>query len=317
MTPDPELSRKEILHRLFVRWQKYNPDEDWMEIDWEAEIAGMIEPGESYESILTTIANDPRWSGYNWGPEFEMGMPPEIQQLREERKKVRELTKLIKESEKIIPAEEIQKIKSELEKQKKIVDERFEGIRKRLERAIPTEEHKELKRTVETVEMTLHETALKLELLRKKWEEEFKRERRVIPADVIPSAPETRICIGEIPTGSRPTGIFDFEGKEIYKITSISCGKEFTIQNPALEDKFLTLALRMGRISTYAAGMIKQLCPECQRLQYGATFWEMVCEDARDGIITRKDIYAARLTPEEFLGVCSKAGIYVTPETIL
>jgi hypothetical protein len=63
--------------------------------------------------------------------------------------------------------------------------------------------------------------------------------------------------------------------------------------------------------------MMKKMCPDCQRRQYGDTFVEMVCEDVSKGVIGRNAIYAIGLSLEEVITVCERAGMPISADLIL
>lgn len=288
MTPDPEIMPKAMqiatLKRIF---KQLNPWADEGVVDWEAYVDAEVElPG----NIATM---ETRYPEFIWRREEEVS--PEIIKLREVEARRRELEKERKEHLKKIEAHE-KVLRSEVER---VVSEEIGSLKEELEdlkaqrERVPEaslEEIGELRKGVERTTERLHEMDILLVDTYKKLREAEKEKRRILPTIEIPTGPETRIC---------------------------QCGREFIIKNIFLEDKFVKLAIRSRRLSDFAGTMIRRLCGECQRAQYGNTLLGLVCKDAIDGIITGDRIREVGLSTREFMDICSSGGVPIPPGWII
>jgi len=299
----PKAMQIATMKRIF---KQLNPWADEAEVDWEA----LFDPEVELPANIAML--ETRYPSFVWRREEVIS--PEIKKLREESARRRELEKERKEHLKKIEAHE-HRLRGEVER---VVSEEIGSLREELgdlkaqRKRIPeasVEELGELRKDIERTERTIHEMGLRTTLFWEKLKKLEAEKRGVIPTVEVPPRAETRRCVGEIPTGKKPTGKFDIFGKEIYEIVSRPCGKEFTIQNVNLENKFISLAIRSNLLTSFAAGMIRQLCPECQKAQYGNTLSGLVCEAARKGILSGDKVREVGLTVREFLDVCLKSGV--------
>lgn len=280
MTPDPEqVMPKELqIMRLQKIFTSLNPSADIQEIDWESYISAE----DRFDVNRVSLAS--HYRGYRWGVEEEVS--PEVAELRE---KQRELAILKKEREEHLKRIEAQETDLRGEVQR-VVSEEIGALREELEdlkaqrarigKASPVE-LEEMRKDVERTTERLHEMDLILMGTYKKLKELETEKRGILPTIEVPVGPETRIC---------------------------QCGKEVVIKNIFLEDKFVKLAIRSGRLSDFAGVMIRKLCGDCQRRQYGGTLLELVCEDARAGIITGDRIREVGLGVRDFLDICERGG---------
>ena len=279
---DRVMTKELQIMRLKELFRQFNPQGDIQEIDFEAHVdpdlplPGNIALMETYHPM------------YVWRKEglTEEMVSPETVQMREERVRRIELEKERKEHLKKIEAHE-QRLRGEVER---VVSEEIGALKEELEdlkaqrtripQAQPAE-IEEMRKDVGRTAERLHEMDLLLMSTYKKLQKLETKKRHVIPTVEIPTEPETRVC---------------------------QCGQEFIIRNVHLEDKFVRLAIRSGRLSHFAGSMIIKLCSKCQIEQYEDTLLGIVCTDARNGIITRAKIREAGLPVGEFVNICKRGG---------
>jgi hypothetical protein len=127
--------------------------------------------------------------------------------------------------------------------------------------------------------------------------------------------PVTRICIGNRVVGEEYIMVPNpYLGgmSRIKTVKTVPCKKEFTINDPLMEERFLQLLIYAKALSGPKSIMLRSMCLNCQREAFGGTIIELVHREIESGGISASDIRSVGLSLWDFLDIMRRAGFTLT-----